>query len=195
MARGRPASGVREFKPVACVVCSALFVPTSSRHKCCSVNCGRKFRADEQFAKRAAGKNPKQPASYTTAHVQKYRRTIRGKLARRLEAIRKRAKDAGLLFSLTADWWNSQWLAQQGRCALTGFPMQPVGTARRDVCNYPFVVTVDRIDPAQGYIPDNCRLVCHRANFMRSNIVSDEELRVWLLAMLHGVNWRAQPFR
>lgn len=34
-----------------------------------------------------------------------------------------------------------------------------------------------------------------KQEYMPTGSMNNEELRVWLLAMLHGVNWRAQPFR
>lgn len=182
MAQGKPASGVRKFKPRSCAVCSTMFVPTSSKNKHCSEPCREKFnkKYDREYMKQQRSLGYKVSPEYLT----KWRRTEFGKVGRKLEAISRRAKKAGRPFSLTRDWFYSQWQAQQGRCALTGFPMVMFGQPMER-----YLVSVDRIDPSMGYAPDNCRLVCYVANFMRGNL-DDAELRVWLRAMLHGLDWR-----
>jgi len=56
------------------------------------------------------------------------------------------------------------WERCEGRCAVSGLPFSLAeighGRARR-----PFAPSLDRIDPALGYTPENLRLVCVAANF------------------------------
>lgn len=155
-----------------CVFCQAEYMPTSSTQKTCSNKCRKKLRALNDRRYRGSG----EPA----AGAPVVRHSI---VHRKLRVIFSRAESKGIPFALSEAWWNSQWQAQQGRCALTGFPMQLSGEKRAA-----WTASVDRIDPKLGYVPDNCRLVCYRANQMRSDM-TNEELRVWLESMIHGLNW------
>jgi hypothetical protein len=58
------------------------------------------------------------------------------------------------------------WHRQKGRCALTGIPMshtQSHSVKDAHMRN----VSLDRIDPSLGYVPDNLQLVCLVANMMK----------------------------
>jgi hypothetical protein len=65
------------------------------------------------------------------------------------------------------------WHQQKGRCALTGVRMShtqshaiPDAAARN--------VSLDRIDPSGGYVPENLQLVCVVANTMKWNCTNEE---------------------
>lgn len=64
------------------------------------------------------------------------------------------------------------WHKQKGKCALTGIPMShslsftiPDAMLRN--------ASLDRIDPAGGYVPDNLQLVCVAANTMKWQHTND----------------------
>ena len=58
------------------------------------------------------------------------------------------------------------WREQKGRCALSGRLMTAFydGTRREDQ------VSVDRIRPDIGYLPNNIQLVCYRANMLKHTL-------------------------
>jgi hypothetical protein len=69
-----------------------------------------------------------------------------------------------------------------GRCEVTGVKFSDVswGAYRR-----PFMPSLDRKDPREGYTFDNCRIVCVAANFAMGEW-GEEVLHVMLRSM-HGI--------
>ncbi len=61
----------------------------------------------------------------------------------------------------------SLWLFQQGKCALTGRPMSLESGS-------PWVVSVDKRDPALGYSVSNMQLSCWAANRAKGDLTHDE---------------------
>ncbi len=157
-----------------CVMCDKQFTPTSSRHKTCCKRCSQLLGNLNKRIRSGGSLEPRKA-------IPKGDNVL---VHRKLRVIESRASRKSLTFSLTVHWWESQWRAQQGRCAMTGFPMQFSGEKLS-----PWTVSIDRIVPELGYVPDNCRMVCFRANEMRGNM-NDAEFRVWLTSLLHGLNWR-----
>jgi hypothetical protein len=54
------------------------------------------------------------------------------------------------------------YISQRGKCAVSGIAFRLDGDGGHD---RPFAPSIDRIDNAKGYSPDNVRLVCRIANF------------------------------
>lgn len=82
----------------------------------------------------------------------------------------------------------AMWAAQKGRCALSGLPMTHTRADNRRATRVnPFNVSVDRIDSARGYTPDNVRLVCAQCNLMKADL-SDEEFRGFCRAVAARCN-------
>lgn len=79
--------------------------------------------------------------------------------------------------TLTAEWAIEKLLA--GNCEGTGLPFTfDVGSGHQ-----PFAPSIDRIDSALGYTPDNCRMVITAFNHGR-NEWSDDVLATWARAFL-----------
>jgi len=71
-----------------------------------------------------------------------------------------RAKKEGLNFDLTREWAESRWT---GACELTGIQfVKRSGTGRGSAG--PFSPSLDKIDPAKGYVQDNCRFILWAVN-------------------------------
>lgn len=71
---------------------------------------------------------------------------------------RKRAKRLGVPFTLTLQDVESIHKRSRNRCELTGIPFsmtEPRG---------PWTPSLDRIIPSEGYVPENCRMICLAAN-------------------------------
>lgn len=91
-----------------------------------------------------------------------------------LNNARARAKDKGLELTITREWLIER--LEAGRCAVTeiefDLSVKLRGSGRMD----PWSPSLDRIDSAQGYTPENCRLVVWMFNAAK-HIGSDADVR------------------
>lgn len=75
-----------------------------------------------------------------------------------------RAKKKNLFIDITITDLQNLWNKQNGRCAITNFPMTLIiGNGKRNKYN----LSIDRIDSSKGYTKDNIQLVCSAANMMK----------------------------
>lgn len=89
-----------------------------------------------------------------------------------------RAKRRGIPFSLTAaDITIPVW------CPVLGIPLYRNTDGKAQGPNSP---TLDRLDPAKGYVPGNVAVVSARANQIKSNATPQELLRVAFYFTEHG---------
>lgn len=80
-----------------------------------------------------------------------------------------RAKREGLAFDLTREWAEGRWT---GACELTGIQfVQRSGTGRGSAG--PFSPSLDKIDPAKGYVQDNCRFILWAINRFKGKDADD----------------------
>lgn len=70
---------------------------------------------------------------------------------------RERATDKGWAFTITREWLEEKLSA--GRCELTGLPFDFSGGARTA-----YSASVDRVNAAQGYTKENCRVILWALN-------------------------------
>ena len=78
--------------------------------------------------------------------------------------VQRNARTRGIAFDLMPDTAWAQYLRQGGRCALTGWRIDFAGThagTRRQTAS------LDRIDPARGYAPDNVMWTHKQVNVSR----------------------------
>jgi hypothetical protein len=97
---------------------------------------------------------------YQQVKVAKYRVNKPWYLA--FKAAVRRARKFGLDFSITMDWAESQFKLGS---ALSGLPFMGE--------NEPFAPSIDRIDSAKGYTPENSRMLLRAENLFK-NEWSDE---------------------
>jgi hypothetical protein len=79
----------------------------------------------------------------------------------------------GKPFDLDKDYLKKIWEEQEGRCALTGmeFDLRDLDTGRPN----PDGPSLDKINPAEGYVRGNVRFITYQANWCRSDY-GDEAL-------------------
>lgn len=78
----------------------------------------------------------------------------------RLErGARSRAKKAGRRHTLPAGWAAETFERQEARCHATGLPIR-ISEKKHD----PWAASIERLDPSQGYTPENCVLTCYIYN-------------------------------
>lgn len=84
-----------------------------------------------------------------------------------LKASRSRALERGIAHDLDLEWFVAKHAAQNGRCAITGVPFDSawVGHGKKN----PLGMSLDRVEPAKGYVKENCRLVCFAVNAAMSD--------------------------
>lgn len=126
--------------------------------------------------------------SLTDPHVYKA-------IRKAMNNARSSANRKGIAFSLTLEWLTGLYEGQAGRCALSGLAFHdeafPDALVKR-----PFSLSIDRIDPADGYTPENIQLVLVAVNFAR-NQWGDDVLRQisWAITeheMKSTTRWRKQ---
>ncbi|HYG26821.1 MAG TPA: hypothetical protein VD906_07930 [Caulobacteraceae bacterium] len=95
-------------------------------------------------------------AAYMRGYLRKIRKTRPHKTI--LERARKRARRQGLPYSL-----RRQDISLPARCPVLGISLR-VGQSRS-----PASPSLDRIDPDQGYVPGNVRIISDHANKLKGN--------------------------
>lgn len=113
------------------------------------------FRAREQARSRTQGRRA-------------YRKL--GTAERLYQSSKRRAKQQGVPFGLTVGYLRQIW-PESGKCPVLGFRMLLDG----EVGQGP---SLDRIDPALGYVEGNVRIISMRANALRSDGTWSELARV-----------------
>ena len=102
--------------------------------------------------------------------------TISKEMTKELVAIaqrsRNRAQKKGMGKGLSADDVTGMFIAQRGKCAVSGVDFHLEGESMRDRA---FAPSIDRIDNSKGYTLKNVRLVCRIANYAM-NIWGDQAL-------------------
>lgn len=86
-----------------------------------------------------------------------------------LKGARKRAKNRGRIFTITA-----QDIVVPTRCPVLGIPI--IVGHKYITDNSP---TLDRINTDHGYIPENVAVISHRANTIKSKGTSEEHFKIY----------------
>ena len=92
-----------------------------------------------------------------------------------------RAKRKGIDFDLTLDFLLGKIVA--GKCEVTGLPFSFAEADRGKKKVHPYAPSVDRIDPHQGYVQSNVRVVVYHYNVAKADF-SDNELLVLAHALV-----------
>lgn len=103
---------------------------------------------------------------------QDYKKTLKGCLAYKVSHLKKAKRARSLQVAIDVDFLLMLWAKQEGKCAVSKFPMRYPGGSL-------FSVTVDRIDPKKDYIPDNIQLVCEGINFAKNRYSNEEFIEFW----------------
>ena len=96
-----------------------------------------------------------------------------------------RSKKKNLYIDIDLEFLKELWNKQNGKCALTNFDMDCKITSKKE---NPYVLSLDRKDPAKGYTKDNVQLVCYSANVMKSTL-SISELKKFCKAIINNYNY------
>jgi hypothetical protein len=104
------------------------------------------------------------------ARMQQYGRTVHGKAVVLLNHAKLRAKRDGLPFALTLEWVEAKLeKAVRHGCPYLGIPIILDAEGLQ-----PGSPSIDKINPKDGYHPQNCIIVSHKANAMKQNATVEE---------------------
>jgi hypothetical protein len=120
------------------------------------------FRESERQRRNAKARR-RYASGKTTDYKQK---SIRTWLYYKTRNVFSNAKKRGLECVVNLDVLVGLWEKQQGRCAITGLPMN-------HCFDDPYSASVDRIDSSVGYLPGNIQLVCQAMNLAKNQFAND----------------------
>lgn len=89
--------------------------------------------------------------------------------------LKARAKQAGILFSISLDDYRSQYEKQHGKCFYTDALME-WGTGKGKNSS---TASLDKIVPEKGYVPGNVVFCTMKANMVKQNLTL-QEVELWL---------------
>lgn len=115
--------------------------------------------------------------------AKKYTSTPEGYLQRLFLEAKRRATIKKLVFSIDESYLPYLWSKQNGRCALSGVVLTYHRGAMKDLKRRDFNASLDRINPAFGYVASNLQLVAYRVNIMKH--VLEEDMFMWWIKTLY----------
>jgi hypothetical protein len=93
--------------------------------------------------------------------------------------VRNRAKTMGReIYGIDAKFLETLWVKQNGMCALSGMPMDKNIVEKVGWKFQINRVSVDRIDPSKGYVPENIQLVRAGINISKNARTQDDFIRM-----------------
>ncbi len=156
-----------------CKECDTTFAPYHPKHLFCSKLCYNKNRYRRKRPQIRASQRvyylrhqPKLVA-YTKRWVEQ--QTLLRPWAPLLGTAKYRARKQSLLYSLTPEWAAKTWT---GFCSLSKIPF--ILNKKRSL----YSPTIDKINPALGYTPDNCRFILFGVNALKYNGNDDDVYKI-----------------
>lgn len=90
------------------------------------------------------------------------------------DTVRKTKSDAkcrrNLEFTIDLDYLVKLLVAQDGKCALSGWPLEFTRGGDFKGGKNPKGCTIDRIDNSKGYVPGNVQLACCLPNYLKADM-------------------------
>lgn len=111
-----------------------------------------------EFLRQYYRSRPAESASRSKNSFEKYYLTLNGRACHMLNNARRRAKVNGLEFTLEKDWLIQKLV--KGVCEITKLPFELNINGGKGHRTNSFSPSLDRIDGAKGYIPENIQVVC-----------------------------------
>lgn len=110
-------------------------------------------------------------------------------LQMRFLGARERAQRYNIPFNITKQYLKELWDKQEGLCAISAIPMTYIHGKGRTITN----VSIDQINPKEGYTIGNIQLVCMAVNQMKSDL-SMKELHMFCKAILENKDQNAKKW-
>jgi hypothetical protein len=124
---------------------------------------------DEDNARRRNHYHAHKDANREGRKVKRYTARIETPWKKLLDSATGRAKLKKVAYTLTPEWAAERWT---GRCELTGHPFSVSMDGKPGGRSYS--PSIDRIIPALGYVPDNCRFILYGINRFKGEMTDEE---------------------
>lgn len=122
-----------------------------------------------------------------------YNTSVKGHTQNMLSAARRRAKTSEKGFELASKDIEDLWVAQGGKCAVTGIALELENTTEEhNNSRNPFGPSIDRVAASKGYTVDNIRLVVTIANVAMNNW-GESVMEPVLVALLRQQGYNVLP--
>ena len=162
------------FRPKKCVVCKAVFKPTSGVNKFCTTKCKGKWK-------------------YITGSVttESQYANVSGNWSRYLTRINCRCRHSsrirGHAYTLSKTFWTDLLKKQNFKCAVTG---EPLTCLMKRGTHFWTNASPDRINSELPYSPNNIRLVCWVVNKMKQDL-DEYTFKYWITRLNKNYgNWQ-----
>ena len=138
------------------------YLPTSEfgKHQSYPYRDGHDARCRKCRSKQATENKQKYSGDYALCKI----------LQMRFLAAKDRAKKKNLPFDISKEYLKELWDKQNGKCAISGIDMTFEQCNGRTSTN----VSIDQINPNEGYTVGNIQLVCMAINQIKSDLKMDE---------------------
>lgn len=93
-----------------------------------------------------------------------------------MSILKRNAKKRNIEFSLTRDYFAQWWNIQEQKCVYCDIPIERMSVVNKSK-KLAKRLSIDRIDNDKGYVEGNLALCCLRCNFIKSNLLTFEEMR------------------
>lgn len=110
----------------------------------------------------------------------------------RLEgSVASEARARSILFLIDRNDMLDRYLANDGRCEVTGVVLRPFDKGRAEKASV--APSVDRIDSFKGYTPDNIQIVAVRVNLMKGDMTMDQFV-TWCRRVAEVAHLKSEKF-
>ena len=129
--------------------------------KPCKLNFQKRYKTDPEKSREYYKKNKKEIQERSKTRLNN---NLSERVGRVVRNAKQRANKDGLEFSITYKSCIELFNSQDGKCALSGEPLELFGD--RYLSN---LMSLDRIDSTLGYTQDNVQWVCVKYNMMKAH--------------------------
>ena len=93
-----------------------------------------------------------------------------------MSILKRNAVKRNIEFSLTRDYFTEWWNKQEQKCVYCDIPIERLSVVNKSK-KLARRLSIDRIENDKGYVEGNLALCCLSCNFIKSNLLTFDEMR------------------
>jgi len=93
-----------------------------------------------------------------------------------MSILKRNAQKRNMEFSLTRESFTGWWNQQEQKCAYCDIPIERLSVVNKSK-KLAKRLSIDRVDNDKGYVDGNLVLCCLQCNFIKSNLLTFDEMR------------------